>query len=157
MAVYGFGVASRKASAIAKSYGIEDASSISEEYIKRRIAEDNEKAYARKFSSLVKKQARQKAKEDFDSFTNKSIKFSSASVAKTARKEFDKFAKSVRTNRSTPLLSQRERPSQYIDDEPTNFFKHRDEVEVYGDEGLTFFDSQKPQRSNRRTGSLFGI
>ena len=40
--------------------------------------------------------------------------------------------------------------------EPPNFFAHKDEIEVYGDEGLTFFDSNK-KRSGGRTGSLFGI
>jgi len=37
-----------------------------------------------------------------------------------------------------------------------NFFEHREPMEVYGDDGLTFFDSQKG-RSQGRTGSLFGF
>ena len=40
---------------------------------------------------------------------------------------------------------------------PFNFFAHRSEKEVYGDEGLTLFDSQKGGRSQGATGSLFGI
>ena len=38
-----------------------------------------------------------------------------------------------------------------------NFFAHKTEMEIYGDEGLTFFDSNKSRRSEGRTGSLFGI
>lgn len=38
-----------------------------------------------------------------------------------------------------------------------NFFEHRSEEEVYGDTGLTLFDSQKTKRNSGSTGSLFGI
>lgn len=37
-----------------------------------------------------------------------------------------------------------------------NFFEHKDEIEVYGDEGLTFFDSNK-KGNGQRTGELFGF
>ena len=36
-----------------------------------------------------------------------------------------------------------------------NPWEHRDPIEVYGDDGLTLFDSSK--RSQGRTGGLFGI
>jgi len=39
----------------------------------------------------------------------------------------------------------------------TNFFAHRSNTEAFGDEDLTFFDSQKPSRSNKSTASFFGI
>lgn len=48
-----------------------------------------------------------------------------------------------------------ERRERYVREDPNNFFEHKDELEVYGDEGLTFFDSNK--RSRGRTGSFFGI
>lgn len=40
---------------------------------------------------------------------------------------------------------------------PKNFFEHDDPINVYGDDEIAFFDSQKKSRTQRRTGSFFGI
>ena len=80
------------------------------------------------------------------------------SATKGFFKQFSQIAKSVpRQTQSAVDVRQIMQQQQIQPQRPQrrNFFEHGSELEVYGDEGLTFFDSQK--RSQRSTGSLFGL
>ena len=66
------------------------------------------------------------------------------------------FAAELRKIRASIPKQPRQAPPQPQQPRMRNFFEDRDEIEVYGDEGLTFFDLKKA-RGTGSTGSLFGI
>lgn len=69
-------------------------------------------------------------------------------IKQVARNQRLQAAYDMRMRVNRPV--ERERPGKL-----RNFFAHGSEMEVYGDEGLTFFDSEK--RAADDTGALFGF
>lgn len=74
-------------------------------------------------------------------------KYKSARIKKLATRDSNTKVRSWKTQARTILR----------DIEQGNPWEHKDPVEVYGDDGLTFFDSNKSTRNLKRTGSFFGI
>lgn len=106
--------------------------------------------YAREYIKELKRRQTQKARKELgleDSGKRYRQGFSKF------RKELSNIGNQVRSER--PEFRQRR---EMVQDRPMiqNFFEHKDEMEVYGDEGLTFFDSNK-NRGQGRTGNLFGF
>lgn len=87
--------------------------------------------------------------------SRKQLTSSLASIGNQVRREsnqFDRFRSRAPGTTSRSIVEPRRSPMNM-----NNFFEHKEEYEVYGDEGLTFFDSNKSSRSSKRTGELFGI
>ena len=106
--------------------------------------------YAKEYIKELKRRQSQKARKELgleDSGKRYRQGFSNF------RKELSNIGSQVRSER--PRYIERR---EVVQDKPIiqNFFEHKDEVEVYGDEGLTFFDSNK-NRGQGRTGNLFGF
>lgn len=130
--------------AFKKSAGVRPSTSLAEAKaaLSRKIrAEESVKEFKRKERKRLKK----------------TLKKSISGITKDFRKELRNIAKSIGTQESNNNVAQ-VRQQQFVPQEPRrrNFFEHRDEYEVYGDEGLTFFDSQK-RRGSGSTGNLFGF
>lgn len=75
-------------------------------------------------------------------------------------KQFSQIARSIPRQSVRPAVDVRQimiqQQQQRQQPQKRNFFEHGSELEVYGDEGLTFFDSTK-RGNGKSTGSLFGI
>ena len=80
------------------------------------------------------------------------------SYSRGLRKELDRIRNTVQSNQQTNQRQVQDvRQSVVVQNRPVNFFEHRSEQEVYGDdEGLTFFDSKK-RGGNGSTGEMFGF
>ena len=97
---------------------------------------------------------------DYVRYFNKPEKKRSPSFAGSLRKEFKGIARAMPRQVQTPIDVRRVIEAQRIRRQQMkprrkNFFEHGSELEVYGDEGLTFFDGEK--RAADETGSLFGL
>lgn len=82
------------------------------------------------------------------------IKSVLSSIGRSIQTEKAQFDVPRSRTAGTTARSIVEPPRRHLSQE--NFFEHKDEVEVYGDEGLTFFDSSK-KGNGGRTGELFGF
>lgn len=85
----------------------------------------------------------------------KTFKKTISKASRTFKSELRNIAKSI----NRPQVNIQPQPVMQFRPEPPrrrNFFEHKDEYEVYGDEGLTFFDSQK-RRGDNSTGNFFGF
>ena len=82
------------------------------------------------------------------------IKSSLRSIGSSIQAQKQSFDVARSRTAGTTARSIVEPPRRHLSQE--NFFEHKDELEVYGDEGLTFFDSNK-KGNGQRTGSLFGF
>lgn len=85
------------------------------------------------------------------------------SMARGFSKQFSQIAKAIPRQRIVrqPVVDVRQilaqqQQMQRPKPQRRNFFEHGSELEVYGDEGLTFFDSEK-RSQGKSTGSLFGL
>lgn len=111
---------------------------------KERIKAIERKAYAKEYERLLKSKARQKAKQQLRLNPGRSRDISLTQGLGSQLKSIGK------------RYGRKELPRQENYEDDGNLFSHKSEKYVYGDEGLTFFDSNK-SRGNGRTGSLFGI
>lgn len=80
------------------------------------------------------------------------------SYSRGLRKELDRIRNTIQSNQRVEQRQQQDvRQSVVVQNRPVNFFEHKSEQEVYGDdEGLTFFDSKK-RGGNGSTGEFFGF
>jgi len=79
---------------------------------------------------------------------------------KVVLSETQKFGKAIRDFEQFVPKEQRivQQPlPQPVKSNMVNFFEHRSNKEVYGDEDLKLFDSQKVNRIQNTTGGFFGI
>lgn len=109
-----------------------------------------EKARKMEQERLLKKQVTAQARREQGGLSSELSRIRSAVIGNQRQTQMQQNRQQVTIQQNFQQPIQRERPR------PPNFFEHKDEVEVYGDEGLTFFDSKK-SRGGESTGSLFGI
>ena len=116
------------------------------------------KEHQKELKSYLKRQARIKLglEKKKPIISRQQLKSSFASIGREIEREnnqFDRFRSNAPGTSARAVVQPRRNPFP-----SNNFFEHKSEYEIYGDEeGLTFFDSNKKGRANDRTGSLFGI